>query len=369
MQIGSRGSYAIQSNPASNNPQSSVTNYLGASIFISYIIAALVLVYLISGELDARYRRLVAQKKGNASQWKQFKLFVTLSSISFAVLSWNMLHFLITSYNAWSARQVSALLHTSTSYVDLAVSVWQWTIHSTLFLDFARSLCASQSGYWWVMQALMATMTTNVIMQSAGRRWKVRTGYYVAIGQILPISFAMNLFSVALVLAQMDGEISQGGEKKTDSDKTRVQRAHDEGQKLLPLWVLGVVAILYRILLYRLPQTRDEIQFMATVLLTRLALYAVCSIAIPTVRALDKRFTRMHLSVLTVFGVQRLITVTSGQDWKNVVSRAWALIESPAVAALSVDYALWFGSLCVLNQSGLLGTPAQHNGGTQDSVW
>jgi len=213
------------------------------------------------------------------------------------------------------------------------------------------------------MQALMATLTTNVIMQSAGRRWKVHTGYYVAIGQILPISFAMNLFSVALVLAQMEEE-DAAHEGKKEKEREVKQR-----QSMLPIWILGVVMILYRMLLYLLPQTPDEFQFMATVLLTRSALYMVSQIEMPVPRALDKRFARSHLSVLRTYGVQQLISVTSRQDWRSMVNQAWSLFESPAVAALSMDYVLWFVSIWVLNSSGLLGSSSTSANGVDESIW
>jgi len=341
----------VQPSPTTN----ASTNYFGASIFISYIIAALILTYLITGELDIVYRRVLARKQGSSSQWRQFKTCVAFSSISFGVLSWNMLNFLITSYNAWSSKQHPAL-STSPSYLDIGISIWQWTIHSTLFLDFARSLCATRSGYWWVMQALMATMTTNVTMQAAGKRWKVKTGYYVAIGQILPISLAMNLFSVAIVLAQMEGEETTKAEVKKKRD-VKANATHE----VLPLWVLGVVMILYRVLLYLLPRTPDDHQFMAMVLTTRFALYTVSLIEIP---ALDERLARYHLRVLGTYGVQELAQFFSRQGRRQ----AWSLVESPAVTALSVDYVLWFVSVWVLNSSGLLGSTGEDNHAVEEPL-
>lgn len=359
LQIGSRGTYTVQPSSATN---AASTNYLGASIFISYIIAALILTYLITGELDTVYRRVLARKQGSSPQWRQFKTFVALSSISFGVLSWNMLNFLITSYNAWSSKQRPAVA--SSSHFELGVSIHQWTIHSTLFLDFARSLCATQSGYWWVMQALMATMTTNVIMQAGGKRWKVKTGYYVAIGQILPISLAMNLFSVAIVLAQMEGEETTVTEVKKEKG-AKADAVHG----MLPLWMLGVVMVLYRGLLYLLPRTPDQYQFMAMVLLTRFALYTVSLIELPVTRALDKRLARSHLAVLRTYGVMQLISITSRQEWSIMMNQVWSLVEGPAVAALSVDFVLWFVSVWVLNSSQLLGSTGRKVDGVEDSIW
>lgn len=371
IQIGSRREYAVHPKFTADRFQSAPTNYFGASIFISYIIAALVLTSAITGELDAAYRRVKARRAGSAAQWMQFKIFVALSSTSFAVLSYNMLSFLITSYNTWSESQSSVSLSSSPSALRLAMNVWQWTIHSTLFLDFAQSLCASQQSYWWVMQALMATMVTNVVIQSAGRRWNLKTGYYVAIGQILPISFAMNLFSVSLLLAQMAEDSTEGEQdkaSKSTSERRRMLPVNNK-QSLLPLWTLGVVMVLYRTMLYLLPQTPDELQFMATVLLTRSALYTVSFIEIPTTRALDKRFAILHLSVLRVYVFQQVIsTIGARTDMKLMLDQAWSVVESPAVAALGVDFLLWFGSVWELEASGLLDSPRRETDEIE-SIW
>ena len=372
LQLGSRARYAVQPQPTSTDFRSAPTNYLGAAIFISYIVAALMLAYAITRELNTTYRRVAARKQGLTSQWKQFRTFAALSAVSFAVLSFNMLSFLVTSYRSWSSNQDAAFSQRSATILDFGTSIWHWTVHSTLFLDFAQSLCASQPGYWWVMQALMATMVTNVIMQSAGRQWKVKTTYYVGIGQILPISFAMNLFSVALVLAQIEnektGNDAKKDEKVTAEDETNKKTANEH--TLLPLWTLSVVMILYRILLFLLPRTPDEFQFMAMVLLTRLALYTVCLIRMPMTRALHKRIARSHLAMLRVQALQQLFSDTIGRgEWASTVAKAWSLVESPAVAALSMDYVLWFLSVWSLNNSGLLEIPAVNNASGTESIW
>jgi len=72
-----------------------------------------------------------------------------------------MLTFLIVSYQSW--------LVDSGEPPSFSLSLlWQWATTSTLFLDFARAICAHWAGYFWTQQALLATLLSSLHMSIEG---------------------------------------------------------------------------------------------------------------------------------------------------------------------------------------------------------
>lgn len=134
-------------------------NYLGASIFIIYILLALAFTFLIVRSLQIAHQRLPVPTKYAASFHRRLRLLVAIAFISFSTLSFNMLSFLIVSYQTW-LREHDAHLHLTT--------LWQWTTTSTLFLDFAHDICATSAGYFWTQQALLATLLSSLYMGIEG---------------------------------------------------------------------------------------------------------------------------------------------------------------------------------------------------------
>ena len=277
-----------------------------------------------------------------------------------------MVGFLLASYAQWSRQQPP-------SAHSLLRKVYIWTFHSTLFLDFAHSLCISASAYRWIVAALMATMSTNIIMQSAGHRHRIRTGYYVAIAQILPISFALNLFCSALALDRIENSNSTAASSKKGDEEATGKRtpvtAH--GQKLMPLWTLALVMMGYYILLFLLPETPNDYNFMGLVLLTRFALYVVSLIDMPVDWTIDRRIAQFHMIATSQqFVILLLDPVWSAlrgwsewEGWSGSVALVWDLVENAAVAALGVDFVIWVVSLAIMQSYGLLGSAKEDEDG------
>ncbi|KAF2438169.1 hypothetical protein P171DRAFT_424267 [Karstenula rhodostoma CBS 690.94] len=175
-------------------------NYLGTTLFLSYILLALYFTLSISTSLYAQYKRLpslkLAEDVKNA-RTRHIKIYAFLASISFAILSYNMLNFLIQSLTVWARTQ--NLLGRRVSLLGLRY----WMLETNLFETFAQELVSKRPNAFWTQAALLETWFWNVWMayKAQQHKFSVRTMVpYIVLGQILPITFTASLFLVQLHL-------------------------------------------------------------------------------------------------------------------------------------------------------------------------
>lgn len=161
-------------------------NYIGATIFLSYIVLALYATSSITYSLYTQYNDIyrsgspskdVSEGKSDATtrsanytttaakaaRARHIKIYAFLASISFATLSYHMLFFLITHYQAWSGEKSLA----SVSGDELG----KWMLESSLFKDFADELVGNAQSAMWTQLAILATWSWNV--------WMARTGKFL----------------------------------------------------------------------------------------------------------------------------------------------------------------------------------------------
>ena len=188
-------------------------NYLGATIFWLYILAALMLTGLVI------YTIISIPQKPRQHQLSQSKkdvtIFACLAGISFAVLSANMLNVLVQSFMSWT---YSHRLRMPKDPTGLLSMIWRWSVTSTLFEDFGKAIVADNARYLWTGSALSFTFHVCLYMgvegtvccsntvgeiadlESPGKRRQIpRLWALFCLSQILPISFTQNLFYVAVV--------------------------------------------------------------------------------------------------------------------------------------------------------------------------
>lgn len=212
------------------------SNYIGTTLFLSYIVAALLLTSTISYSLYSQYTIITFSKdpssrvrnsrqdvKGrlDAARAQQIIIFAILALISFTSISYHMLGFLITSFLDWNngstTRNVLSVLSSD--------AVRRWMLETSLFNDFALELVGDAESVLWTQLAIVATWLWNLwiagkgtfrtsIMKSkgsriqtdchAGRRYNFSTKTmlpFIVLGQNLPISFSVALFIIQLHLA------------------------------------------------------------------------------------------------------------------------------------------------------------------------
>lgn len=173
-------------------------NHFGAAIFWLYIVFALAFTGI---TLRTTYRLYNAYKpKKSQRRGGTIGLFLSLALLSFTTLSSNMLTVLIESFKAWTVGRDPAEL------ASLPLAVWNWSITSSLFRDFGEAIVENTARFLWVQNALLATLSIFFFMGAEGRHRGVpQLWSFFCLSQILPISFAQNLFYVALLLSPDKG--------------------------------------------------------------------------------------------------------------------------------------------------------------------
>lgn len=158
--------------PTASSPISE--NTIGATIFLLYIVAALGLTGLISYDLVKAYNAFASSRTSTRApfQINSVLIFSALAALSFSVLSYHMLNVLIYSYVAW-ARDSQVSLPRSLFDVNLSqLYIWTWAKSSTLFRDFAETICDDSLRFWWTQQALSFSMMCNIFMAVEGEWFK-----------------------------------------------------------------------------------------------------------------------------------------------------------------------------------------------------
>lgn len=163
---------------ASTDQRIPLHNLSGALIFSVYVGSALLLSITIIRSLFVMHQSLLKadQRKTDINLDKRLEIFSAFSVLSFSTLSYNMLSYLVLSYRDWAkANSVAlperllgdgSLLGSGNHRVEL--HVWLWLTSSTLFKDFAVSICGTSARFWWTEQALLVTMAWSVFMSFEG---------------------------------------------------------------------------------------------------------------------------------------------------------------------------------------------------------
>ena len=134
-------------------------NYIGATVFWLYIVAALFFTSVVIRKLVT-----IPQARGteHAQRQQGVVVFAVLAGVSFATLSVNMMNVLIQSFQAWSQR------NNIDPFDSILENVWRWSITSTLFQDFGEAIVKDTARYLWSEAALLATFSTCLYMGAEG---------------------------------------------------------------------------------------------------------------------------------------------------------------------------------------------------------
>lgn len=298
-------------------------NFIGATVFWLYILAALALTGVV---LQALYRLHASRTSQQPGPQRQIWLFATLALVSFSTLSFNMLHVLIQSFQLWSNQQYPA------QYFGYPQAIWQWSIASSLFRDFGEAIVANPARFLWVQSALLATLSICFYMGIEGRRRGIpKLWAFFGLSQILPISFAQNMFYLANLLSE----------------------SPPRTKHVPKFWSVANVAA-YCSTLANAQTTAGTKYLIPTILAARVVLLTPLFLA-----SEEDGYTPMDREAadawLTGEGLQSIITLVSllvtGLKVVQTVQEGWsgdkilsALFSHPAVASLGCDFLLSFVS-------------------------
>lgn len=154
-------------------------NVTGAVIFVGYVLAALLLTTLIVVNLYQAYLSRSSSSSKEASRVSNpLQVFIGLAVLSFSTLSYHMLSYLTYSYRAWAESNGLAIppgLHVSEGLrsslnLGFVAHLWQWLTETTLFHDFAKTICQNSANFWWTLQALLVSMASALFISIEGRK-------------------------------------------------------------------------------------------------------------------------------------------------------------------------------------------------------
>lgn len=153
-------------------------NYIGSSLFLSYIITALYLISNITYSLYSQYLSIFNSPPSlPASRFKQtatgdiqthnararhIKIYAAFALISFTSISRHMLGFLITSFLDWSNSSTRNILDAIGS--NAFDKLKRWMLETSLFNDFALELVNDGESAVWSQLAILATWSWNLWM-------------------------------------------------------------------------------------------------------------------------------------------------------------------------------------------------------------
>ncbi|KAI8931652.1 hypothetical protein NX059_011301 [Plenodomus lindquistii] len=147
-------------------------SYVGTTIFLSYIVAALYATTAITISLYSQYITLpdtnatpdnTGLNAAKNARKRHIGIYAFLASISFATLSYNMLMFLITHYLSWGGDQSRSITNVSIQNLK------NWMLDSSLFQDFAQDLVKDAPSAVWTQIAIVATWFWNIWMAQKGK--------------------------------------------------------------------------------------------------------------------------------------------------------------------------------------------------------
>ncbi|KAL8736250.1 MAG: hypothetical protein Q9166_000405 [cf. Caloplaca sp. 2 TL-2023] len=327
----------------------SAHNVVGAIIFVGYVLAALFLSTLIVIDLYQAYSSPSSSSSNKAKHgFDQSQIFIAFAILSFSTLSYHMLNYLIYSYQSWAtSKHFEDLpgLHTSINVFNLQrvrfhiAQVWQWLTESTLFQNFAETVCKNSANFCWTQQALLVTMASALFISIEGSRRQIpHLWAYLAIGQILPISFAQNLFFVAIILYPI-------------SDSSKPTQIPNLVSQCLPIAA-------YYIFLYRAPLTVGKPGFLYVIVFMRTLLLCPFIFRNPLFQPLGSRtsatknihsgYSASYIMVLlgsAILFVRQTTQALSENGFREILT---AVNSSPAVSALGYDFILYVVSCTAL---------------------
>lgn len=147
-------------------------NIVGAIIFFAYIVAALALTSIIVADIFLTRSNQEPAPNAKHISRRPASLYWTAALVSFSVLSWNMLSFLLVSYSRWAEehQMITSGFYTSpTKFLEQAWYVWVWATSSSLFETFAENLLLDVRTWRRTMLTLTYHYVCNMYMSMIGK--------------------------------------------------------------------------------------------------------------------------------------------------------------------------------------------------------
>ncbi|KAJ5312500.1 hypothetical protein N7508_003330 [Penicillium antarcticum] len=176
-------------------------DYRSLSILFFYLFSCAALTTKILLNIYQRYQARKTQSNWRHDYGIQFVTFIALSIVSIATTWHYMFALFAHSYRNWEAAQPPK----QQVLIELAprLAKWEFWLRDTkLFQEAWECVSATPARSWWSEQIFEWTIGWSLFLGVMGRRYKIPGVWmYMLLGQIVAISFALNLFFVTILVS------------------------------------------------------------------------------------------------------------------------------------------------------------------------
>ncbi|EEY20710.1 conserved hypothetical protein [Verticillium alfalfae VaMs.102] len=136
-------------------------------------------------------------------------LFTGLAALSLALAGYTTSRYATLSYKVWAdqrALEIPARVYGEKGILPYGnnsthVYVAQWLTDTPVYLDALEIVAEKARRYWWGQQVELATIAWSLLLSAEGRRRNIPFLWaYLALAHLVNLSFAQNLFYLALLL-------------------------------------------------------------------------------------------------------------------------------------------------------------------------
>ncbi|KAJ5909220.1 hypothetical protein N7495_001902 [Penicillium taxi] len=182
------------------------TNYISIGLFLGYLSIVIGLGFTCFNIIYVRY--LARQKKNDWATPQRpahFALFLFLSALSIGTTWFYMITYFVGSYNNW-ANSLEGVAYSQIS-TSTITRMDLWLQKTLLFQEAWETAVENPTRFWWSGQIFGWTIGWSLFVGIVGRRYRIPYLWvYMLLAQLVSVSFAANLFFVAVVVSQRPNE-------------------------------------------------------------------------------------------------------------------------------------------------------------------
>ncbi|KAB5558106.1 hypothetical protein GE09DRAFT_100620 [Coniochaeta sp. 2T2.1] len=185
-------------------------SYVPTFVALSHVAAAVYLTYTVGRGLYQSFKALPpAQDTRQRIHRRRIlaPIFGGLALLALASDAYHKLGYLTLSYKVWAdehgiAFPDSVFTTTANGTTRATLYLTKWLTDTPIYHDAAEIVAEKARRHWWGSQAALATVPWSMLLSIEGRRRNIPFLWaYMALAHLVNLSFAQNLFYLALLLA------------------------------------------------------------------------------------------------------------------------------------------------------------------------
>ncbi|KAI8959751.1 hypothetical protein F5Y11DRAFT_289162 [Daldinia sp. FL1419] len=189
--------------------------YTPLAVVGAYLTAVIYLTYIIASGLYASYKSLgpAQDTRSRIAQRRRLvPIFLGLAAVAFSLATYNSVASAVLSYKTWAHEHgvnereryllaEKVVLTPRDLKRSNSLYITQWLSDTPIFYDALEIVAEKARRFWWGQQIDLATVAFSMLLSIEGRRRSIPlTASFLILAHLVSLSFAQNLFYVALLL-------------------------------------------------------------------------------------------------------------------------------------------------------------------------